>query len=171
MDKRIENFLLLSGIICYVYFLVILFVMGALSPGYDHTLNYISELGAHDSPVMIYANFLLFFVTGLLWALFSVGLLRTLGKGKTWTGKIASMLMIFSAITFMLIAFYPCDPGCNNLTNTGITHGYISNGMVYFALLSLIFLTLGSLKGDFLNKKWFLVFLSVTVLTSVLGYM
>lgn len=95
----------------YALLLVMVVAGGAAWPGYSHTTQFISELGATGAPHARLVNFGAFLPIGLLISLFAVlamlipprGVLRTLG-----------FLGIFVFATgYTGAAFFPCDAGCD----------------------------------------------------------
>lgn len=168
MGSKIDKFLILSGAITSVYIFAAILILGSLYPGYSHTENYISELGAVDSPVMNQANFFLFFITGMFWTMFSIGLLRTFKN--SWAGKIGAIILLTSGLSFSMVAFFPCDAGCKNFTVTGGLHQITSDVPVYLSLISLFFFAYEARKGEVIGKEWMYAFLIVAFVTAPVGY-
>lgn len=67
------------GIAIPVVWFVLLFVAGAMRPGYDHVRQYMTELTSGTTETLVVAD--LVFV-GVLWLVFAVGLWSALGRGR-----------------------------------------------------------------------------------------
>lgn len=169
MGSKFNKYLMLSGTATPVIFVLSLLLLGYLFPGYDHVRDYISELGAIDSPIRNTANFFAFFPMGLFLTLFSIGLYRVIGKRGIYA-KIGSIFLILSGVLLTSIGFFPCDSGCYNFSTIGLAHKFISISSLYFGGMALFFLALHALKGRTFPKKWSAAFFSVAVVAGVLGY-
>jgi len=106
-NDPILRLLALAGMVVPLLFGVLLAVAGLLRPGYDHIVDYISELGVGSNAWIMNTNFLL---TGFLVVAFSLGLARALGAGKS--ARAGSVLVgIFGSGVFAA-GIFSCDPGC-----------------------------------------------------------
>jgi hypothetical membrane protein len=79
--------------------------LGAVYQGYNHVLQYQSELGAIGSPVAWLFNPLAFGLSGLLIIAFSYGLYRG------GAGKIGSTLSAIAGLAFIWFGIWPLGPG------------------------------------------------------------
>ena len=169
MDSRFNKYLMLSGAVTPIVFAISLILLGYLFPGYDHVRDYISELGAVDSPIRNTANFFAFFPMGLFLILFSIGLYRVIGSRGIFA-KIGSVLLIFSGILLTSVGFFPCDSGCYNITQIGLMHKFTGLGALYLGGIALLFFAVHAFRGRTFPKKWSVSFFSVAVVAGTLGY-
>jgi len=164
--SKVDRYLILSGAIGSVTFALAILILGAMFPGYDHVRDYISELGAVDSPVKDLMNIFGFFLVGLFMIAFAIGLYRTIGTN--WSGKTGSILILISGILFSSIAFFPCDPGCFNESETGDLHNLTSDSALPLGGIGFIFI-LFSLKSDRSWGKYLPLIVLLIILAFVLG--
>ena len=66
--------LAICGIIAPLLWTFLVYSLGAVYPGYNHVLQYMSELGAIGSPVVWLFNPLAFGLSGILGVVFAYGL-------------------------------------------------------------------------------------------------
>ncbi|MCA9389928.1 DUF998 domain-containing protein [candidate division WWE3 bacterium] len=163
MSRFIDRLLIISGIIGPSSFFLGIIIIPMFLPGYNHQANYISELAAVDSPVALIASILIFFLMGMGMALYGIGLFRLIGVD--WSGQIAGILLFSGGILFMLIAFFQCDAGCHNYSQTGYLHEFFSNSSLYIGGSSLLFLTIHSIRNITFPRYWSLITLGVLMNT------
>lgn len=84
--------------------------LGAVTPGYDARSDFLSELGQAGAPRAALMNYGVFLPVGVLWAVGSLLLLRTMPTGSL--GVIGVILLFGNAASYMGAAFFPCDTGC-----------------------------------------------------------
>jgi hypothetical membrane protein len=99
------------GITAPVIRLGLLFILGTLQPNYSQVRDFISELGAEGAPFANVMNYVGIALVGALLALFSIPLYRVTKPGWLVLGGAASMAL--SGLTFIVVGFFPCDPGCS----------------------------------------------------------
>ena len=104
-----DKLLLLSGLFGPILFTAIIFIAGALSPGYDHSNQVISDLGAIGSPVRDFMNYAGFMLFGISIMAFSIGVYRI---RKSWLGKIIALLFALGGLAMFLIGVFPSDAPC-----------------------------------------------------------
>jgi len=140
MKFNLDKALIASGFIGpTIFFLTIYFLPPLFFPGYNLANDFISELGAVDSPVKILANVFGFSLFGILIMLFSVGLFRL--KEINSSGKIAVFFIFITGILMYLVGIFPCDIACENFSIRGDLHQKTSDyqfpilaiGLVLFA--------------------------------------
>lgn len=110
------------GLLAPVWWIICLFLPGLFFPGYAFTTDFISALGASDSPVagfMIVAGFGL---TGVLYAAFALSAGWQLRRDHWVWGAV--VLLLLAAGARIATGVYPCDPGCTPVheSNTQETH-------------------------------------------------
>lgn len=83
---------------------------GALTPGYSHVSQYISELGARGAPWEMAVRFAGFLPAGMLLLGFCVLAHRALPRSRDVTWGLAGLAVY--AAGYLVAAVFPCDPGC-----------------------------------------------------------
>ncbi|HET9113598.1 MAG TPA: DUF998 domain-containing protein [Burkholderiales bacterium] len=109
MHKSLELVLLGCGVLAPAIYLFSIIYAAAAYPDYRHRSQFISELGTHNSPKAAYFNAGLS-VTGILLMAFAVGV--NLSPGNSRYVSPTQLGLAFFGFTVVLMAFYPCDPGC-----------------------------------------------------------
>ncbi len=89
---------------------VLAIVAGALTPGYSHMSQFISELGATGAPYSLWVRFGGFLPAGVLLLVFCVTALRVLPRTRDVVLGMLG-LALYSGGYLVAVAF-PCDPGC-----------------------------------------------------------
>jgi hypothetical membrane protein len=105
MSKGSLKLLAICGIIGPIWFHVIVYILGAMYPGYDHVTQFMSELGAVGSPVAGVFNSLGIGAYGLLTIAFSYGLYRGI-KGSLF----GPALLAISGFSMIMLGIYPLGP-------------------------------------------------------------
>lgn len=130
--------LLTIGAVGPIYYIALTSVLGMLWVGYDPIRQTQSELGAVDSPYRLLMNAGGFMAIGLSILAFSVGYYLVLRRTPAKT--LATGLMIVAGVGIVAVGFFPCDPGCIDVTPTGRMHSLLSApgaiGLPAAALLS-----------------------------------
>lgn len=109
-EGRWQRALLWCGVVAPVLRHVAIYGVGAATPNYDATTDFISEIGALDAPYRIVMNTLGIGFIGVMMLLASTALftcLRPLAGGRA-----SALLLGLSGSAFILVALFPCDPGC-----------------------------------------------------------
>lgn len=102
---------LVCGIVAPWWWVAIIVICAALWPQYDHTQQFISELGAHGSPtqtLMVWAGF---YATGVLYMLFGWALI-SVDDSRDPYRKVAAILIVLAGIARIGTGFFPCESGC-----------------------------------------------------------
>jgi hypothetical membrane protein len=154
-------------------FLIVL--IGAMWPGYSLVANYMSELGGVDSPFKNIMNVFGFMALGIFLILFSFGLKFSLKKNIY--SQLVFICSLIAGIFMVLVGFFPCDTGCNNVTLIGRLHTWTSIPPSIFlpsaAILSAPALVMASNKGPSNKsgywKKWAFVFFWLGMLSFASG--
>ena len=141
-----QRILIACGIVGPIFYTIVLFILGALWPGYSHLTQYMSELGSVGAPHAIVMNTLGFPLLGLILVAFSIALYRGIKKGRaSWIGP---ALVALSGIGLILSGFFRCDPGCVDVSITGRIHSYA-------AILAALPMTLAPLTvSPMLDRKY-----------------
>lgn len=83
---------------------------GAGFPGYSHSAQFISELGARGAPDEMLVRFAGFLPGGLFLCLFCLGMHRFVPRSVPGTLGVIGLFVY--ALGYVAAAFFPCDPGC-----------------------------------------------------------
>lgn len=116
--------LVLLAVIGPPYYIALTVALGRLWVGYDPISQTQSELGAVDSPYRLLMNVGGFMVLGLSILAFSASysllLRRVLAK------TFAAGLLVVAGVGMVAVGFFPCDPGCIDVTPAGRMHSLLS---------------------------------------------
>lgn len=107
-----------------IAYIALTIVLGLLWDGYDPIRDTQSELGAVDSPhgaVMNVAGFMGLGVSILVFA----GAYGLVLRGG-WAKVLVLVLIVVAGVGMVVVGFFPCDPGCVDVTRTGRLHGVFS---------------------------------------------
>jgi len=167
MNQKLYRFFVICGIVGPIYFALTLLILGAMFPGYSHVHDYMSELGAVDSPVMLATNTLSFFLIGLFMFLYSFGIFEIFRGNRN--GRIASMLIMIAGLIVTTIGMFPCDPGCYNFSPTGITHVWASMLPFAFFLPAFVLFAYEGFKGHVFDRKWAIFIIIITIISGITG--
>ncbi len=85
-------------------------IMGALTPGYNPRSDFLSELGASGAPYAAIMSYGVFLPVGVLWAVGTILVWRTLPPGAL--GAAAAVLLLGNSVSYIGAGFFPCDLGC-----------------------------------------------------------
>jgi hypothetical membrane protein len=120
-----------------IYYVALVTVLGLLWNGYDPIRQTQSELGSGHAPHALLMNVAGFMALGVVILAFAVAFVLTLRGGWTWS--VAAALALAGG-GMIAVGFFPCDPGCIDVTRTGELHGTFSVagaiGLPVAALLS-----------------------------------
>jgi hypothetical protein len=83
---------------------------GAVSPGYSHVSQFISELGASGAPHETMVRFAGFLPAGLLLCVFAVAAGLCLPRSRS--ARLGFLGLFIYALGYVAAAFFPCDAGC-----------------------------------------------------------
>lgn len=114
---------------------------GAAFPGYSHTSQFISELGATGAPHGALVRFAGFLPAGVFLCLFVIGAFKVLPRSHLTTLGLAGIAIYASG--YLAAAFFPCDPGCRpaHPSFSQLVHNFF--GLVGYLLAPLFLLALG----------------------------
>ena len=139
MDVKIpdafQRLFLSFGMVGPALYASVVFALGYLTPGYSQILDTMSELGASGAPYAIFMNVLGFFALGAMTIAFAAMLPSRLGsEGKA--RYVGAIFIALSGASVFSLGVFRCDPGCIDITPSGVYHDY-------FAMASAIFMMLG----------------------------
>ena len=132
--SNLMNKYTLGGILGPIVFTVVAIVAATMRPGYSHTQNFISELGATDAPNAAFMNYAGFVIGGLLVASLGFALIKILPRKRLTL--VASVLVSLFGIGIATSGIISCDLGCPQ--GTGTMANIIHNTVAPIAFLCLI---------------------------------
>lgn len=132
--------LIFTSVGCFVVVASLVVVGGALTPGYSHTSQFISELGASGAPLELWVRYGGFLPAGVLLLVFCLVAAVSLPRSLPFSLGVFG-LAIFAA-GYLVASIFPCEPGCRPaepstsqlIHNVGGLAGYILAPGFLFAL-------------------------------------
>ncbi len=112
----------LAVLACVALYLITVVVLGLRAQGYDHTIQYISELGADGAPDGPIFNAMLIAIGATL-LLNGVGYWVAL-SGRRW-GRITAFVIGMFGVGIVAGGIFSCDPGCAGATLSAKLHGLL----------------------------------------------
>ena len=116
----VRRVFLYSGIVSPILWLALIASAGAITPQFDHTTHYISELAARGSATELWMRVVAFGLTGSLYVCFAAGL--SAAMRRTALVLIACALIAVEGLGRMGAGVFPCDPGCVRISSTQDLH-------------------------------------------------
>lgn len=124
MKRNRLNVLALAGVIGPVLFTLAVVISAALRPKYEHLHDFMSALGASDSPTEYLMNFVGFLPTGFLMMLFGFSLYMSLRGSKSFLSTVGYLLLVLFGFGMITAGIYSCDGDCfESVTKEGAIHG------------------------------------------------
>lgn len=157
-SRLIGTLLLLTSLGSFAVVTVLTVWAGALTPGYSHASQFISELGETGAPFEWPVRFAGFLPAGMLMVAFAVLAFKAIPRSRSVT--IGLIGLVLYAIGYLAAVFYPCDAGCrpDEPSTSQLIHN--AAGLVgYLAAPALLFALAGA------TRKW-----SGAGVLSVTGY-
>lgn len=163
--KNQNNFILYFGIIGpTVFFLLMYLILPQFYPDFNFNNQFVSELGAVNSPVKFFANYFGFLMLGVCLILFAIGVYK-ISSNKI--DRIFSISIFLSGVLIGLISFLPCEIKCQNITLIGRMHNLFSDLQIpIIAMVILLFIYSQKLilkKYSFIKPLFIIWLLSFTV--------
>ena len=150
-----------------VLYILLTVVLGLLWEGYDPIRDTQSELGAVDSPYQAVMNVAGFGGLGLSILAFAASYALVLRGG--WPQAVAVILLGVAGAGMVIVGFFPCDPGCVDVTATGRLHGVFSApGAIGLPAAASLSAWVFARDGRF-STRWQIVSLLVGLLTLASG--
>src|SRR5215470_11209474 len=137
---------LVAGLLGPILWLGLIAVAGALTPQFDHTTHYISELAARGTATEMWMRVVAFGFTGFLYVCFAAGL--SLKMPRTWAVLTACALIAVEGVGRIGAGVFPCDPGCVRISSTQDVHK--------------LFATVGFVSGIMAALAWGVMFRGLT---------
>jgi Protein of unknown function (DUF998) len=108
--RTMNRLVMFIGVLGALWVLGLTVIGGALSPGYDHSSQFISELGAKGAPYAKEINLAGFLPAGILIASFAV--LAWWVLPRSWSSMFGMLGIGLFAMGYLVAAFFQCDEGC-----------------------------------------------------------
>jgi hypothetical membrane protein len=123
-------------------FVVLLTILGALFfPGYSHTAQFISELGARGAPQEMLIRFAGFLPAGVFLILFVIGAFMSLPRSVPTSLGLTGIALY--AMGYIIAVFFPCDFGCRPAQPSASQMIHNAVGLIGYVLAPLALATLG----------------------------
>lgn len=135
-----------TGLASFVVLILLVVVAGALTPGYSHVSQFISELGARDAPHEWGVRLAGFLPAGVLLLAFCGFALAALPRSTAAT--LGFVGLAFYAAGYLVAVAFPCDPGCRpeNPSLSQLIHN--GGGMLGYLLAPVFLLLLARAAGS-----------------------
>jgi len=137
---------LFGGLFAPILWLALIATAGAITPHFDHTNHYISELAARGSATETWMRVVAFGFTGFLYVCFAAGLAATMPR--TLAVLIACALIAVEGFGRIGAGVFACDPGCVRMSSTQDVHK--------------LFATIGFVSGIIAALVWGILFRTLT---------
>jgi len=124
MSRSIPRALAIVGAAGPIAYIALVIALGLLWPGYDPIHQTQSELGAADAPNAPVMNVVGFMGLGVVILAFA-GAYLAIVRGAPWR-QLAVAALVVAGLGMVVVGFFPCDPGCVDVTATGELHGTFS---------------------------------------------
>lgn len=157
----------LLGIAACIWFWVATLVFGALRPGYSHSLNTISELGALGTSHALLWNVLGFVVTGLTLAVVGDAIARSVGGESAFFVNLSRVMLIVAGLAIACQGLMPAAmiDGVADISSPSTQRHFISSLASGGAwILGALFLV-GPMRRSSEWRGWHLITIGLVVLT------
>ncbi|MFQ6089751.1 MAG: DUF998 domain-containing protein [Candidatus Methanofastidiosia archaeon] len=166
-SDTLQKILAICGIVGPIIYAIVLTVLGMMWPGYNPISQFMSELGAVDAPHGIIMNTFGFSLLGIFIILFGFSLYR--GISKHIIATICAILIIIAGIFMFAVGFFPCDPGCNNVTLIGKGHIITSTIPAIVMPLAILIIAYPLRKDSNWQSYWWLLSLMLGIVAVILS--
>jgi len=165
---RASVLLAICGVLGPILYTIVLVTVGFLHPGYNHARQLISELGAVGAPNAMIMNLAGFSLLGILTIAFSFGLYLNMKDGIS--SKIGLAFLVVSGVGQIAVGFFPCDPGCVNVSFTGIMH-VVSARILWIGMVIAQFAIAQPFRNDPKWERYWGYTLATGLVTLIIGIM
>jgi hypothetical membrane protein len=153
MKRNNLRILSLGGIIGPVLFISAILICASLRPNYSHVYQFISELGATETPNAGLMNYLGFIPSGLMIVSFGLSLLILIPKSIT--SVLGSVLVTLFGIGMVVVGFFSCDIGCPREGSfENMIHDQVSGPSFLSVIVGILLLGISFRKHTLLRKLW-----------------
>jgi len=156
------------GVIGPITFTIVVIALGLLQPAYNHVTQYVSELGAMGAPNAIIMNVAGFFLLGMLIVAFAFGLHFGVNEGKG--SRTGPVFLAVSGAGFVAVGLFPCDPGCMNVSFSGLMH-VVSARITWIGLILALLFIAQRFKSDPEWKGYRLYTLATALIVLIVAVM
>lgn len=115
-------------------------IAGAITPGYSHVAQFISELGARGAAHQWSVRFLGFLPVGILLLSFCFFAYAALPRSRATTLGLIGLALY--AAGYLVAAAFPCDPGCRPSVPSTSQLIHTAGGMIGYVLAPAFLFTL-----------------------------
>lgn len=159
-----NRLLLIAGLIGPIIFVAAVLVGAALTPGYSHVVNAVSELSQRGAPHALLVG-TLFSISAVLELLFGIGVMRVGNDSRQlrWCG---CLVAAYAVMALLLAAVFPMDPIGFPVTVSGILH-LVLVGTSAFSLVAAVLLGGSGMRSDL--GGGFLWYSMLSVILMLLG--
>lgn len=160
---------MITGVLGALWLLAMVLIGGAAFEGYDHTSQYISELGATGAPHGWQVSWLGFLPVGLLTTAFAFFAWRAAPKSVLAT--LGFIGLVLFAIGYIGSTFFPCDFGCRPETPSfsQMMHELLGLAGYLFAPITMLLLALAARGWP--NAGWLAILGFVSAVGALGGLM
>ena len=169
MDKNINSYSILAGLVAPIFYIVLVSVLGLLEPNFSHRTDMMSLLGGVKGIRGLVFNVGVV-VTGFLLIAFAYGLHQNINKGVG--SKIGPILIVLAGLGLFGSGIFSCNTNCLNVIETrttiGILHmisAFVSGSCFAISPFFIFF----RMKKDPLWKKYRSFTLAIGVLSNLPG--
>lgn len=160
--------LIVCGIIGPVLRLGLIVVLGLLHPSYSQSRDFISELGAPDSPYAAVMNLLGIGAVGVLLMVFSFAFRRVLASDRLLAA--GTWLLFLSGAAFVAVGLFPCDQeGCATDRGSSAMLAHVMFGFIAMTSQALAPLAIGLRSFRRIGNKGYHVMSLTLGIVSVAG--
>lgn len=105
---------LLCGLLAPVLWAAMIVTTGELRPGFDHVVQYISELGERGSSTEIPMRYGGFVATGLMHIAYALAFYVTVKRAtqRPWLTLLVALLIALNGLGRIGAGIFACEPGC-----------------------------------------------------------
>jgi hypothetical protein len=158
---------MITGVLGALWVLVLTLAGGATFEGYDHSSQFISELGASGAPHGWKVSWLGFLPAGLLVCAFA--LFAWLAAPRSALSTLGFIGVLLFAIGYVGSAFFPCDFGCrpDEPSSSQVMHELIGLAGYLFAPITLLLLGLSARTWP--NARWLAILGYIAAIGALAG--
>jgi hypothetical protein len=165
--RRAARYAALTSMACLLVMTTMVVVAGALTPGYSHVSQFISELGARGAPYEWPVRVLGFLPAGVLLLAFCWLANRSLPRSTLAT--LALLGLALYAAGYLVAAAFPCDPGCRPDRPSVSQSVHNAAGVLGYVFAPASLLALGRTARRWPNAGWLSVFAYAAAGFALLG--
>lgn len=154
MKRSVIKYFSLGGLFASVLFTLMTLICSGLRPGYDHTNQFISELGATNTLYAALMNYAGFIPSGLMIILFAISLLSLLPRSVA--GRFGGVLVSIFGTGVILAGFFSCDQGCPQEDGSfeNMMHNAVSGPAFLSVIIGILLLAFAFRKSIRWSRLW-----------------